>query len=106
MLDWNGGSVAKKTIEAIKAGTDKVMSDCVRHSKRIVPVKTSTLQGSIQMRESREVGPFVVGTWGSIAVNYAIYVELGTKKMAAQPYLFPAADRFYPNLTDEINRRG
>lgn len=36
-----------------------------------------------------EAGPvYLVGT----NVEYSVYVEFGTSKMAAQPYLFPAAE--------------
>src|SRR6056297_2725384 len=35
-----------------------------------------------------EAGPVYLGS----AVEYSVFVEFGTSKMAAQPYLFPAAD--------------
>lgn len=71
----------------------KTASDIERDAKQNAPVDTGNLRASIgatytgdgrMSRMSAEIGP---------TANYAQYVELGTYKMAAQPYLFPAADR-------------
>ena len=57
------------------------------HAKTIVPVQTGNLKNSIQTwREGP--GLYAVGTH----VEYAPYVEFGTRHMAARPYLRPAAD--------------
>ncbi len=105
MLIWNGVKVTKKVIAATKAAVDETMAECVRAAKRLVPVDTSTLQGSIQMRPAKVVTDGIAGLWGSFTVNYAIYVETGTGKMAAQPYLRPAADQQYPLLAGRIKKR-
>ena len=34
------------------------------------------------------------------AVNYAVYVEMGTSRMAAQPFLFPAAEHVANKIND------
>jgi HK97 gp10 family phage protein len=55
------------------------------YAKRLCPVDTGRLRGSIthtQMDEDTEV----IGT----NVEYAPYVELGTTRTRAQPYLRPA----------------
>ena len=57
------------------------------YAKQICPVDTGNLRNSIthkQMDENTEV----IGT----NVEYAPYVELGTRKSKAQPYLRPAAE--------------
>lgn len=59
------------------------------HAKRIVPVDSGELHDSIHTEVSEE-GMFVVAD-----ADHASHVELGTSKMAAQPYLRPA---LYTNL--------
>lgn len=57
------------------------------HAKAACPVDTGRLRNSItHQQESENVE--VVGT----NVSYGPYVELGTSKMAAQPFLRPAAE--------------
>jgi len=53
-------------------------------AKRKSPVDTGRLRGSINSRV--ESGEAIIGT----NVNYAPFVELGTWKMRAQPFLRPA----------------
>lgn len=66
-------------------------------AKQHVPVRTATLQRSIHTLKtgemSAEVGP---------SVEYGIYVELGTHKMAARPYLIPSAEAERPKLNARI----
>lgn len=64
-------------------------------------VDTGALRSSITMSATgsnatvarAEIGP---------TVNYGRYVEEGTYKMAAQPYLFPAADRHEQSFYDAM----
>lgn len=57
------------------------------YAKMLCPVKTSTLKNSItHVPEGDDTE--VIGT----AVEYSPYVELGTVKMAARPYLRPAVE--------------
>lgn len=104
MLNWNGKAVQEKTIEATRKAMDRVMAKCVLDAKAEVPVVTATLQGSIRMQPTKIEGDALVGRWGSHNVVYAVFVELGTIHMDAQPYLRPAADRNYPTLPGEIRK--
>ena len=60
-------------------------------AKVLCPVDTGALRASIYVTEkgemSAEVGPHM---------EYEMYVEYGTKHMAAQPYLTPAAEGARP----------
>lgn len=38
----------------------------------------------------------------AVAASYAIYVEMGTSRMAAQPFLGPAFDAVMPSLTSAL----
>ncbi len=122
---WNGDAVGEKMRAAIRFGMDSVMADCVVTAKGLVHVRTSVLQGSIQMRPAVDEGSRIIGIWGSYSVNYAIFIEEGTQphviyprfKKAlywpgadhpvrmvnhpgnpAYPFLRPAADMHYPSL--------
>lgn len=67
---------------AVKTATLDVQAK----AQAIVPVKTGTLRRSITSQFPSEltgrVGP---------SVNYGVYVEMGTRRMAARPYMRPAA---------------
>jgi HK97 gp10 family phage protein len=57
-------------------------------AKKLCPVDTGRLRSSLDWSIELESGKMygIVGT----NVEYAIYVEFGTTRMAAQPYLIPA----------------
>lgn len=76
-----------------KAGTVVIATAAAiqRDAKLFAPVDTGMLRSSITRESTRtvygassEIGP---------EVNYGAYVEEGTWRMAAQPYLTPAAER-------------
>ena len=78
MLDSNFNSnfdskkFSKGNVEHVKMGMNKVMADCVVHSKDIVPYDTGTLHNSIQIQDfAQQDGKSIIGRWGSRAVNYA-----------------------------------
>jgi len=104
--EWRGDEIRAKMVRAAKWGIDKTMSKAVVYAKSQLwlghGLRTATLQGSIQMRPAEERGRAVVGQWGSFDVHYAIFVELGTSRMKAIPYLRPAADVEYPKLAKRI----
>ena len=56
----------------------------------------SALTNSFQSIQARIDGPvtYVVGT----PVEYSVYVEFGTSRMAAQPYLRPAVEQAARNI--------
>lgn len=63
---------------------ERIGKRMVELAKEIVPVRTGNLRDSIDMKISGDT--VIVGS----DVNYSIYVELGTSKMSAQPYLIPS----------------
>jgi HK97 gp10 family phage protein len=70
------GEIVQETLFAIETG-----------AKLVVPVDTGALRASI---ESEMTGD----TSGQVATNidYSVYVEYGTTKAPAQPYMTPAAE--------------
>lgn len=61
-----------------------------RRAKQLAPVDTGRLRSSVAHELGRDERGLVarIGT----DVTYAIYVELGTRRMRAQPFLRPALD--------------
>lgn len=61
-------------------------------AKRVVPVKTGRLQGSIKAQASG-----MTLTLGGYT-NYAAFVELGTSRMPARPYIMPGMNMAWQQL--------
>lgn len=76
----------------IKNVVSKSALDVKADAAGAAPVDTGALRSSITVTSE---GGGAGSTSASISpgVNYGIYVELGTSRMAAQPYLFPALER-------------
>ena len=81
----------KKLLGLADAKAHRVLSKAAllveRSAKQFVPVQTGTLKRSIT-HEFRGKHTVAVGS----NVEYAPYVELGTSKMTAKPYLRPALE--------------
>lgn len=83
-----------------EAVADLAADAVVVGAKAIVPVDTGALQASIQ-----KIG-FGSGRAVVADTNYAAYVEFGTRKMAAQPYMRPALEALnWGDILREFFRR-
>jgi HK97 gp10 family phage protein len=71
-------------------------ADVKAEAMRTVPVKTGYLRSTIYA----QVQNWVVNFGADAA--YAYFVEFGTKRMAARPYLWPAIQRYLPQLEELI----
>lgn len=83
----NKDEVLSAVDQAIVRGLEICGGKAESYAKELCPVDTGRLRNSIshaQMDEKAEV----IGS----NVEYAPFVELGTRKMAAKPYLRPAAE--------------
>jgi len=67
-------------------------ADVKASARKLVPVRTGYLQSTIYAKISEWVAEI-----GADA-TYALFVELGTKYMQAQPYLYPAIQEHLPQL--------
>ena len=85
--DYNGLAALHVETDAqtVPRLTDAIYDD----SQRYVPVLTGALRASGRKEVHGGTGLVVYGDEGE--VDYAVYQEMGTSKMAAQPYLRPAA---------------
>lgn len=73
--------------EAVAAALEAIGLTAERHAKERCPVDTGRLRNSISHAVKEDEQAVYIGT----NVEYAAYVELGTSRMKAQPYLKPAA---------------
>ena len=98
---------AKTTGARAQIVVRKTAYDIERTAKNKVPVDTGNLKGSIGHSDARSVGRS-----GTLAIeigptaNYGAYVELGTSRMAPQPYMGPAADLHAPAFEQAMQQIG
>lgn len=100
---------------AVRTGTTTAVAESGKAMKtgmrRLAPVRTGALRDSIDYELSEDgltatAGP---GEW----IDYAIFVEFGTSRMPAQPYIRPVAEaerRLFPervstHVRAEMDRR-
>ncbi len=91
-VKWYGDKVIKSMEDAISKALEASALVVEGAAKNLAPVDTGNLRNSIthevEKKEAR------VGT----NVEYAPFIELGTVKMAAQPYLNPALEQNKGNI--------
>lgn len=101
-LRRNGSHVGAKASAAFR----KTIHDIEADAKGRAPVDTGALKNSISSditgdgrfsSMAGEVGP---------TVDYGIWQEIGTSKMAAQPYLAPAFDARVPTFLEAVASLG
>lgn len=98
---------AKGTGQRAQAVVRKTAVDIESTAKQIAPVDTGNLKGSIGHSDLR-----TVGRSGSLSVeigptaSYGVFVELGTSRMAPQPFMGPAADRHAPGFEQAMAQLG
>lgn len=88
----------KDNSKAVKAALEAAILEALqgigeaaeKHAKEKAPVDTGNLRDHIRHAVSEDEKAVYIGTYDK-EVPYALYVEVGTHKMAAQPYLKPAA---------------
>lgn len=85
----NAGEWKSAYEKAIAAALEEIGLVAEGHAKRLCPVDTGRLRNSITHVVDAGGKSAYVGT----NVEYAEYVELGTSRSKAQPYLVPAASR-------------
>lgn len=83
------------------AAIAKAAFDCQAQAQDNAPVDTGFLEGSIHVEQDGEAAYRVV-----VGAKYGIYQELGTHKMKAHPFLFPAYVRANKALAEVLKRIG
>jgi HK97 gp10 family phage protein len=89
----------EKIQDQINAGLEEAGNEIVIYAQQIVPVRTGRLRDSITYTVAD-------GTLTIMATApYAKYVELGTRKMQAEPYIRPAIDAYLYGITSSLQRQ-
>lgn len=107
-LTWNGPQVLQEVFNAVVEAFEQVSDEALNYMQSVVPVRTGNL------RDSCFVNIRLDGTRLQVRIGasayYAVYVELGTSRTPAQPYIRPTFDfviRILPGvINNEVNRRG
>lgn len=76
----------------------KTAIDLQSHARTRVPVDTGTLKNSIQAAEVRTSAAGRVHWRVTVGADYGMYVEWGTVRMAAQPFIQPAIAAVSPSF--------
>ncbi len=82
------GEIMDALPEQIEQALTAIGMTAETHAKELCPVDTGRLRNSITHDVDGQTA--IIGT----NVEYAAYVELGTSKMGARPYLAPAAKNY------------
>lgn len=82
----NSAEVLRSLTSAKERALEAIGLQAEGYAKMLAPVDTGRLRNSISHTTNDEAA--YIGT----NVEYAAYQELGTSKMAAQPYLRPAVE--------------
>lgn len=80
-------------------GVQKAANDVESHAKGVAPVDTGNLRSSIQSESTGALSAVV-----NAGAEYGIYQEYGTYKMAAQPFMVPAAEAVRPQFIAYMSR--
>lgn len=97
--------VVSEINDAVLRALEQIGMAAEGYAKDLCPVDTGNLRNSITHVVDESNGAVYIGT----NVEYAPYVELGTVKQAAQPYLKPAATEHgqtYRNIMEEELKGG
>lgn len=89
-------SVEANARAAVKETADKV----VREARTRAPVQTGYLRSSIHA-ESKTLGKEAEV---HVDAPYAPFVEFGTYKMGARPFLYPAVQKYADEFVDRVGK--
>ena len=92
----------KKLVSDIQENIEDTMKagagDLARAASGRVPVNTGALKKSIVVREEGGKLSYVI----SATAPHARFVEFGTRKTPARPFMVPAAEEVFPALVDDL----
>lgn len=81
---------------AARAVVKKTARDITGTAKTLAPVDTGNLRASIGHSDLRLSARGVIEAEIGPTADYGIWLEIGTSRMAPQPYMGPAAERHEP----------
>lgn len=91
-LKSNLGKIPDQARPRLRRVLVKAAADIEGRAKTAVPVRTGNLKNSIQAQAGRHQLEREV----AVGAVYGVFVEFGTHKMGARPYLTPASEAVRP----------
>lgn len=91
--------IAEKLPGEVETIVRKAAFDIEAHAKTAVPVDTGKLKSSISCEFPRPSQAIIAPH-----TDYAVYVEYGTRKQRAKPYMRPAAEKVAPAFLEACRR--
>lgn len=85
---------------AVRRALEIIGGKAETYAKELTPVRTGNLRNSISHKVDDSDKAAVIGT----NVEYAPYVELGTRKQQPKPYLRPAIEDHIPEYKSILER--
>lgn len=104
-MNWKGDQVVANVLAAAASAVDETTDAAARDSRGDAP---SGSKDNIRSERTQVRGATVVGRWGVFnhpRWRYIVAVERGTARWPGNPYIRPAQDRQYPQLTARIRAR-
>lgn len=107
-LNWNGPQVIAAMLNNVSSALSGLSDNALAYMQSIVPVDTGALREScfVNIRIVNERMILAIGA----SAPYAVYVELGSARNVAKPFIRPTFDYIIsqlPNLLRaEVSRRG
>lgn len=80
----------------LQKGLEKATLRVERDAKLLAPVDTGFTKASINSTVRENYGEVYAGT------EYALFLELGTWKMPAQPFMFPALEQNKEKIIEDL----
>ncbi len=100
------GQRRQQLLDAQARAAERTGAWAAEQARRLAPVDTGELRDSITYEVRRTATTFAIVVLAG--ANHALYVELGTSRMSAQPYLRPVlyrvGEQYRQCLSDEIGR--
>ena len=102
LIARNLNHASRQVMPRARQAMKKALGDIAAGAKNRAPVDTGALRNSIttQTQGNRDYARGEVGP----TVNYGGYVERGTSRMSAQPYLRPATDAVLPGYEQALGQ--
>jgi HK97 gp10 family phage protein len=99
---WRGAEIANALEVALQTAMQETAAEAKAEAQALAPVDTGLLRSSIYADVDARGGSarrtLVIGA----DAPYSAYVELGTGRQRAQPFIRPAVDRIAPRLTETL----
>lgn len=92
------GTVSKKAGTMAALAVKKTAKDIEFMAKTIAPVDTGNLRNSIKTSDLRHTSTNNPEAAVTVSAEYGVFLELGTSRMAPQPFMKPAADLAEPGF--------